>query len=77
MSYEKFGKYIKEKRESLQPKVAQNAFALENEFEPAILCRIENCKQDTKLNVLAKIAKGFNLKASQLLEEFENSEYFD
>ena len=49
-----------------------NGFAIENEIEPAVLCRIENSKQDIKLNVLKKIAHGFNQTAGELLIEFES-----
>lgn len=70
MQYKDIGHYIKEKRISMNKTL--NGFAIENEIEPAVLCRIENSKQDIKLNVLKKIAHGFNQTAGELLIEFES-----
>lgn len=70
MQYREFGKFIKEKRQKLG--VSLNSFAFKNDIDPAILSRIENCKQDIKLNVLNKIAQGFEMKNYELLKEFEN-----
>ena len=72
MQYLEFGKFIREKREALSPKRSLNEFALNNGLEPATLSRIETCKQGIKLTDIAKIAKGFNMLASKLLEEYEN-----
>ena len=69
MQYNKLGTYIKEK--CLSMKKTLNSFAIENEIEPAILCRIENLKQDIKLDVLRKIANGFGKTAGEFLIEFE------
>ena len=69
MQYKDLGKYIKEKR--LAQKISLNEFALANDIEPAILCRIENLKQGIKLNVLFNIAKGFNKTPAEFLSEFE------
>ena len=69
MQYNLFGQFIKAKREQLG--IKQGTFAINSDIEPAILCRIENLKQDTKLNVLVKIANGFGLSASELLKEYE------
>ena len=70
------GKFIRYKRENSLQKNSLNSFALNNDIEPAILSRIENGKQDIKFNILVKIAKGFNLKTSELIAEFENSQFF-
>ena len=70
MQYEQIGIFIKNKRMAL--KQTLNGFALKNDIEPAILCRIENQKQDIKLGILIKIAKGFRLTPSEFLREFEN-----
>lgn len=72
MQYKNFGKFIRVKRETLLPKVSLNKFAFDNDLDPAILSRVETQQQDVKLNVIAKIAKGFGLKASELLAEYEN-----
>jgi len=69
MQYDELGTYIKNKR--LLSSITLNRFALENDIEPAILSRIENLKQDIKLNVLRKIAGGFGLTPAEFLFEFE------
>lgn len=71
MQYEKIGKFIHKKR--LEMQVSLNMFALNNDIDPAILCRIENQKQDIKLKILNKIAAGFGLKTYEFLKEFEES----
>ncbi len=71
MQYEKLGLYIKNKR--LEAKKSLNNFAFLNNIEPAILSRIENLKQDIKLGVLVKIAKGFNMSAGEFLTDFEKN----
>ena len=76
MQHHDLGKFIRYKREHSLQKISLNSFAINNEIEPAILSRIENEKQDIKFNVLAKIAKGFNLKTSELIAEFENSQFY-
>ena len=76
MQYSKFGKFIHNKRESLNPKPSLNSFAIENGIEPATLSRIENCKQGIKLTDIGKIAAGFSMLASELLSEFENQTKF-
>ena len=73
MQYFELGKFIKQKRE--KEGWSLNKFAVECEVDPAILCRIENKKQNIKLNVLEKIAKGFSKTPAEFLTEFEN-EYF-
>lgn len=70
MQYNKFGTFIKYKRNSIGKTL--NRFAIENDIEPAILSRIENLKQDIKLGVLIKIANGFNTTPAKLLSEFES-----
>lgn len=75
MQYDNFGKFIRTKREALIPKVSLNRFALDNDIEPAILCRVETQQQDVKLNIIAKIAKGFNMKISELLAEYESTNF--
>ncbi len=69
MRYSELGKYIKIKREA--SKISLNTFAINNDIDPAILSRIENLKQNIKLNVLEKIAKGFNKTPAEFLTEFE------
>lgn len=71
MKYEELGLYIKNQRKKLGKSL--NEFALEIDVNSAILSRIENLKQDIKLTVLRKIAKGFGKKPSEFLSEFENS----
>ena len=71
MQYLNFGKFIHNKREGLQPKPSLNSFAIENGIEPATLSRIENGKQGIKLVDIGKIAKGFNMLASELISEYE------
>ena len=73
MQYNKLGSYIKYRRMSLD--VSLNAFAIQNEIDPAILCRIENLKQNIKINVLEKIAYGFDLSPAKFLLEFEEYIY--
>jgi transcriptional regulator with XRE-family HTH domain len=69
MQYDKISVYIKNER--LKQKVGLNNFAFNCGVEPAILSRIENCKQGIKLATLEKIANGFNKTAEELLIEFE------
>lgn len=76
MQYHGLGKFIRYKRENSLQKTSLNSFAFNNDIEPAILSRIENEKQDIKFNVLTKIAKGFNLKTSELIAEYENSQFY-
>ncbi len=71
MNYRNLGTYIRKKRESLN--ISLNEFALMTDVDPAILSRIENLKQNIKLNVLEKIALGFNLTPAKFLTEFENN----
>lgn len=69
MQYNKLGSYIKYRREKLD--ISLNSFAIQNEIDPAVLCRIENLKQNIKINVLEKIALGFELSPAKFLLEFE------
>ncbi len=71
MQYKLIGKYIRNKR--IKAGISLNNFALANEIDPAILSRIENLQQNIKLNILEKIAKGFNQTPAEFLTEFENS----
>lgn len=71
MQYTEIGKFIKNKRLSINKTL--NSFALDNDIEPAILSRVENMKQDIKLGVIIKIAKGFNTTPAEFLTEFEKS----
>ncbi|MCM1003130.1 MAG: helix-turn-helix transcriptional regulator [Candidatus Gastranaerophilales bacterium] len=72
MNYNNLGKFIKAER--LKQNVSLNEFALSNDIDPAILSRIENLKQDIKMNILNKIANGFNKTPAQFLTEFENAQ---
>ncbi len=67
--YSHLGKYIKSKRKKYQ--IGLCDFCLISNIDPAILSRIENLKQDIKLNVLIKIAQGFNQSPAEFLAEFE------
>lgn len=69
MQYNDFGSFIRKKRIELG--LSLNKFAIQNEIEPAILCRIETKKQDIKLGVLAKIATGFKQPLSAFIKEYE------
>ena len=69
MQYFELGKFIKQMR--FKNGWTLNGFAVECEIDPAILSRIENQKQNIKLNVLEKIAKGFNKTPAEFLTEFE------
>ena len=69
MQYIDLGKYIKYKRK--EGGITLNKFAFANEIDPAILCRIENQKQNIKLNILKKIAEGFNQAPAEFLTDFE------
>ena len=72
MQYINLGKFIKKKR--LENNISLNSFAFENDIDPAILSRIENLKQNIKLNILEKIAQGFSVTPAQFLTEFENDD---
>lgn len=76
MQHKNFGKFVLNKRISLSPKISLNKFALNNGIEPATLSRIENVKQDLTLDTLYKIAAGFGVKASILLDEYEISSFY-
>lgn len=71
MQYRLIGKYIRNKR--ISAGISLNNFALANEIDPAILSRIETLQQNIKLNILEKIANGFNQTPAEFLNEFENS----
>ena len=73
MQYENLGIYIKQKRSEMN--ISLNQFAFSNDIDPAILSRIENLKQGIKINILEKIASGFNKTPAEFLIEFEN-EFF-
>ena len=77
MQYNNFGKFIRHKRLSYFPLISLNEFAFTNEIEPAILSRIERNLQGVKLETIEKLAKGFNMRASELLKEYEESEFFE
>ncbi len=70
MNYSKLGEYIKKER--LKLGVSLNEFSIVNDIDPAILSRIENLKQDIKLNVLRKISNGFKKSPGEFLMDFEN-----
>lgn len=69
MQYKELGKYIKNKR--LELGITLNKFAVECEVDSAILSRIENLKQDIKMNVLQKISHGFGVTPAKFLTKFE------
>lgn len=70
MHYNELGKYIKDER--LRQGITLNKFAFDNDIDPAILSRIENLKQNIKMNILEKIASGFEKTPAQFLTDFEN-----
>ena len=70
MQYKYLGKYIKKKR--IEAGFSLNSFAFANDIDPAILSRIENLHQNIKINVLEKIANGFNQTPASFLTDFEN-----
>ena len=70
MQYTDLGKYIRKKR--IEAGFSLNGFAFANDIDPAILSRIENLQQNIKMNVLVKIANGFNQTPASFLTEFEN-----
>lgn len=76
MQHKGLGKFIRNKRESLSPKISLNTFAFDNGIDSGMLSRIETEKQDIKYCILEKIAKGFNQKVSEFIAEFENSSFF-
>jgi len=71
MQYKKLGKFIRYKREKL--KYSLNVFAVTNGIEPAALSRAETLKQGIKVDMLERIAKGFDMTPAEFLTEFENS----
>ena len=71
MNYKYLGTYIKNKR--IEMGYTLNKFAFDNNIEPAILSRIENLKQNIKLNILEKISNGFQMTPAKFLAEFEQS----
>ena len=71
MQYSELGKYIKQKR--LESKISLNKFAVECEVDSAILSRIENLKQNIKINILEKIAFGFKMTPAEFLTKFEKT----
>ena len=73
MQYENLGIFIKQKRSELN--ISLNQFAFSNDIDPAILSRIENLKQGVKVNILEKIARGFDKTPAEFLAEFEKANF--
>ena len=73
MQYENLGIFIKQKRSELN--ISLNQFAFSNDIDPAILSRIENLKQGVKVNILEKIARGFDKTPAKFLAEFEKANF--
>ena len=73
MHYENLGVFIKQKRSELD--ISLNQFAFSNDIDPAILSRIENLKQGVKVNILEKIARGFDKTPAEFLAEFEKANF--
>ena len=71
MQYKFLGQYIKYKR--IKAGYTLNAFAIANDIDSAILSRIENLKQNIKLNILEKITNGFSQTPAEFLTEFEQT----
>ena len=80
MQYKKFGNFIREKRMQMGKKL--NSFALDCDIDKASLSNFERNKCGICFDSFLKIAKGFNLLPSQLLQEYEkqysidNSQWF-
>ena len=70
---EKLANYLKFIRK--QKYIKLNSFANKNGIEPSTLSRIENNLLEIKISVLEKIAKGYGKTPSQLLKDFEESEF--
>ena len=68
--HELLAKFIKELRE--EKGTSLNSFSYLNGIEPSTMSRIENAKLEIKVSMLLKIAKGFELKPSELLKIFED-----
>ena len=73
MQYENLGTYIKHRRSELD--ISLNQFAFSNDIDPAILSRIENLKQGVKVNILEKIARGFDKNPAEFLAVFEKANF--
>ena len=73
MHYENLGIFIKQKRSELN--ISLNQFAFSNDIDPAIFSRIENLKQGVKVNILEKIARGFDKTPAEFLAEFEKANF--
>lgn len=71
MQYNEFGKFLKEKRTNLKPKVSLNQFAVDCGMETSALSRIENQKQGISLERLEQIANGYGILVSELVAEYE------
>ena len=69
MQYKNLGKYIRKKRLLLG--ISLNAFALNSDIDPATLSNFETGKSGISFDTFTKIAKGFNLVASELLLQYE------
>lgn len=69
MQYSELGTYIKNER--LRLGFSLNQFAIECDVDSAILSRIENLKQDIKMNVLQRISLGFGYTPAEFLAKFE------
>ncbi len=70
MQYYNIGTYIRNRR--IKTGKSLNTFAADIDLDSSILSRIENSKQDIKLQALIKIAKGFEQTPAEFLKDFEN-----
>ena len=70
---EKLANYLKSLRIAKGFKL--NSFAYKNCIEPSTLSRIENHVLEIKISVLEKISKGYDKTPSELLKDFEKSEF--
>lgn len=62
----KFAKRLKQKR--LEKGLSQEALALICDIDRTYIGRIENLKRNPSLEILYKIAKGLDIKLSELLD---------
>lgn len=67
--YKDISLYIRGRRR--EKGISLNTFALDNELEPATLCRYENGKRGISLANLVRIASGFGQTPSEFLADFE------
>lgn len=71
MQYNDFGKFLRQKRMDLSPKVSLNKFGIEAQIDSGTLSKIERVKQGISLQCLSQIADFYGVRVSKLIEEYE------